>query len=530
LPALRTVWPGMAIPSEWVPDRFRPASPEPLPVFLEPAPFAIEATPALPAPVATNALELLASALPALWLTGVLAGGTWILFRHLRHATYLNRTTIEPDAGLRTEADRAARIAGLSRAPTVRVSLFGEGPSVTGLLRPVIVLPEAFEETFTPEQRRLALVHEMSHVRRGDLWSAAAMLAVRLLNWPNPLVHLAWSAFRADQEAACDATVLRRVGETERASYAETLLTAAKHSGRASPAIGAGLSLSLHHPVKERLMTLGTKTKCHGLARAGLATLLLGGAAMTAPLSLADDPEKAEVEKSISIVVDRLESADLSDLSELSERIEGRTFVFTNRDGTTGSLSLDELIEQYGDDLPSDFAERLAGEPGLRALQGDGERRFGSVTVKHTLNNEDGHFELRSENGEVKAFRIEEDGTRVEVDPDSVDHLERLQGLDGLAALRLKRLGLDGEDGKTSFRFSEGDFPGTFFFNSSGANGVQLRTAESMIESTARRIEQLRESDEGRSDRDLREAERELKKAQAALEKAQAAMQRREAE
>lgn len=69
---------------------------------------------------------------------------------------------------------------------------------------------------------------------------------------------------------------------------------AARLSGGANPdATGAALALSLHHPVKERLMTLAQTKTTNG--RWGLAAALLTGAALCAPLSVAD-PVKIDVE------------------------------------------------------------------------------------------------------------------------------------------------------------------------------------------------------------------------------------------
>ncbi len=97
------------------------------------------------------------------------------------------------------------------------------GPAIFGVFMPRLVTPADFAVRFTPEERRLVRAHERAHMDRLDArWNALA-LALQVLNWFNPLVHIAARAMRFDQELACDATVMERF-PAERRRYAETLL------------------------------------------------------------------------------------------------------------------------------------------------------------------------------------------------------------------------------------------------------------------------------------------------------------------
>ncbi|MDQ3074272.1 MAG: M56 family metallopeptidase [Pseudomonadota bacterium] len=98
------------------------------------------------------------------------------------------------------------------------------GPAASGLLTQRIFVPRDFAAAFSPEERFLALSHEVLHHRRGDLWAGAAALACLALHWFNPLAHVAHRAFRRDLEAACDADLLARVGTSMRQTYARTIL------------------------------------------------------------------------------------------------------------------------------------------------------------------------------------------------------------------------------------------------------------------------------------------------------------------
>lgn len=126
-----------------------------------------------------------------------------------------------------TETVRIARQLGLKRVPEVRASLLCSGPLVTGLKNPVILLPMWFEDDYTIGERRDAIIHELMHLKRRDLWAFQAARIIAATQWFNPLVHLGLHAFRTDQESACDADVINRA-KLSPAAYGRTLVKAAR--------------------------------------------------------------------------------------------------------------------------------------------------------------------------------------------------------------------------------------------------------------------------------------------------------------
>ena len=63
------------------------------------------------------------------------------------------------------------------------------GPAVVGVLRPRIVTPGDFEGAYSPQERRLVLAHEATHIARQDSRINAMAALVRCLNWFNPADH-----------------------------------------------------------------------------------------------------------------------------------------------------------------------------------------------------------------------------------------------------------------------------------------------------------------------------------------------------
>ncbi|HEV3384682.1 MAG TPA: M56 family metallopeptidase, partial [Gemmata sp.] len=102
------------------------------------------------------------------------------------------------------------------------------GPATCGFLRPSIVIPENLLFGLSANELRLVLLHELTHVRRSDVlidWLASHVVAV---HWFNPVAWLAIACLRRNRELACDAAVLRHLGEHDRGYYGHTLLSVAK--------------------------------------------------------------------------------------------------------------------------------------------------------------------------------------------------------------------------------------------------------------------------------------------------------------
>ncbi len=169
-------------------------------------------------------------------------------------------------------------------------------PALVGVFRPKVILPADFETRYTPQEQSLVLAHERVHLRRRDtLWNALVAL-LRCLFWFNPLVHLAASRLRVDQELACDAAVIDLHPGSRRA-YAGAMLK----TQLADAALPVGCHWRSAHPFKERLEMLkqsapGRVRRACGGAFVAIATLVVGYAAWAAePATTPASPVAAPV-------------------------------------------------------------------------------------------------------------------------------------------------------------------------------------------------------------------------------------------
>lgn len=112
-------------------------------------------------------------------------------------------------------------------------------PFVAGIIRPRIYLPcglEAYERTYI-------LLHEQTHIRRGDPLFRVLAYAALTLHWFNPFVWAAFFLSGRDMEMSCDEQVLRRLGGEIRCDYSDSLLAMAQGkrlAGFAPLAFGEG--------------------------------------------------------------------------------------------------------------------------------------------------------------------------------------------------------------------------------------------------------------------------------------------------
>jgi len=116
---------------------------------------------------------------------------------------------------------RQAHALGMRTVPTLRISHAIVSPQVSGLWRPVVLLPA--EQTLSKDELAMAMAHELAHIRRGDLWLGWIPAIAQRLFFFHPLVRWAMREYTVYREAACDAQVLQRHGAAPQ-SYGHLLV------------------------------------------------------------------------------------------------------------------------------------------------------------------------------------------------------------------------------------------------------------------------------------------------------------------
>ena len=227
--------------------------------------------------VGWGALTVLLGVGAAVGLVRLVGAGVGLvrLARHLRPAP----------AAVQRQADGLRREVGIRRPVRVRVLEASAGvrsPFVFGLFRPTIALPTAL--TGDAEAVRLVLLHELAHVRHGDLLGMAWTALVRALFVAHPLVCRIGRSLDAARERACDAAVLASPEVSPRRYGA--LLLAIAHG----PAPRLAYAMASASPLHQRLLAMNTRTSHRPLAP--VLALLLGCGLAAVPALAQVAPER----------------------------------------------------------------------------------------------------------------------------------------------------------------------------------------------------------------------------------------------
>ena len=155
----------------------------------------------------------------------------------------------------------AAKDAGVERPVELCCNPLISSPSLIGLYRPCIVLPQAD----IPEKNfPYVALHELTHYKRRDLLYKWLVQLTVCLHWFNPLVHLMSREIMRACEFSCDEAVLVKTGCGKAQDYGQTLLDAMAAVGKYKESYGAVTLSENKQLLKERLgaiMGFGKKSK-----------------------------------------------------------------------------------------------------------------------------------------------------------------------------------------------------------------------------------------------------------------------------
>ena len=159
------------------------------------------------------------------WLLGMCGVLVWSGVSHMRLRRYLRRwASVETREEVCCRYAAQAQRLNLKRVPKLLACPGLEVPMLTGLVAPALMLPQ----NASPEDGLdYALLHELIHYRRRDIWLKALVMLTVSVHWFNPVMWLMVRQVDRDIELACDEMALTVLPEEERLAYGETILQAA---------------------------------------------------------------------------------------------------------------------------------------------------------------------------------------------------------------------------------------------------------------------------------------------------------------
>ena len=230
------------------------------------------------------------------WLPGVLVLTGWLRlrFRQLRRAHIGKVDSEELPEWFEELVTDAAKKLRLGRVPEVVLSRSVVSPAVFGVVRPVLLMPAANVKELSRKEIEHVLLHELAHIKRGDLKIHAVYMVLQIIYWFNPLLWLVRRQLQHLRELCCDATVARILRE-KTADYRETILETARRLLAEPVKVGVGL-LGLFEDssrLSTRLKWLEKKTwKNRGLRTATIGAVVAFMCVCVLPMAAAKEKDK----------------------------------------------------------------------------------------------------------------------------------------------------------------------------------------------------------------------------------------------
>ena len=223
--------------------------------------------------------------LRCIWMGGMLIVALWMLVTNMIFTRKLHKDRKEfilPESEWEDSAHKEGAIGSenIGRNKAMRkVKIY----TIDGIASPCLYgMPFREAVYLTPDiaedqdKLRHVLTHEICHKKHGDSFWSIVRSVMLVIYWMNPLVWAAAVLSKRDCELACDEAALLVLGEGERISYGETLLSIITRKGKLSDiACTATTMTGSGKSVKERIRFIAEKPRVLGVTVVAVLILVI---------------------------------------------------------------------------------------------------------------------------------------------------------------------------------------------------------------------------------------------------------------
>lgn len=97
-------------------------------------------------------------------------------------------------------------------------------PCITGLITPVILIPECLVHKLTNDDVKYIIIHELAHFKRKDILINFIVILLNLMHWFNPILYFSFKRLKQDAEISCDAKALSYIKTKDHKKYGNTII------------------------------------------------------------------------------------------------------------------------------------------------------------------------------------------------------------------------------------------------------------------------------------------------------------------
>ena len=155
------------------------------------------------------------------WLLGAIGFLGWLIFVKLRYYESLQHLMASGPKEAYELYDMCCKELCVKPLPLWIVNK-SMSPGIAFFGEPVLLVPLSL--CGDESRLRFALLHELTHKKRGDHYMTLLLNILRAVYWFDPVVHFAFSELRSDMESACDSDVLAYIGHEQKRGYLTVIL------------------------------------------------------------------------------------------------------------------------------------------------------------------------------------------------------------------------------------------------------------------------------------------------------------------
>ena len=175
-----------------------------------------------------------------IWFIGFVMFYVVSMFRSI---TFINklvgRSALVKDKEIMDIVEELKNELKISRNVEIYQSVEIISPFLTGVFRPKIIIPKVASTLNTKEKMRLALHHELIHLKSHDVPFKILLNFVQKFHWFNPVLYIFVYRFCNMSEFVCDQKVIEGMEKSKRRIYAELLLSISKEKTKSGKLVSA---------------------------------------------------------------------------------------------------------------------------------------------------------------------------------------------------------------------------------------------------------------------------------------------------
>ncbi|MFW2491613.1 M56 family metallopeptidase [Clostridium chromiireducens] len=217
-----------------------------------------------------------ANILSFIWFIGVLVISAYILYAYKKLSDKINGEIIsDNDEFLSILSYCQNKMKTKKDVLLVETSIV-KIPAIFGYFKPIILIPKGIQEIISADKLRYVFLHELSHLKRKDVFINWIIIFLKVIYWFNPVVQYGLRKMKEDMEVCCDSLALSYTEDEEVREYGFTIINIIDHFSKSVPLIGTTSIANNKSEVRRRIIMIKLfNKKAYRFSAMALASLLV---------------------------------------------------------------------------------------------------------------------------------------------------------------------------------------------------------------------------------------------------------------